>query len=489
MLNSQKPNVIVMVLDAVRARAVSAYGKSAETTPHLDAFAAENALFKRAFSAATWTIPSHASLLTGLYLSQHRIESTRGDRYFNDTIVTLPTALHSHGYRTAAFSQNYLFSPKYHLGGFHEFHDSDKLRNSHPHPLLRAVRWLSHTSGTLRNSAALLYLRKMTELRVFLETMSHWIEGVHEKTPFFLMANIANAHYPWAPPPAMLWHTLGFKVRHFRNRELFAPHPYQFNSGKHRITNTHRLFWLALYNAAVAHVDQEVGRFLRKLRQWKGWQNTIVVITADHGEMLGDHQDIFGHMLALHDNLIHVPLIIRHPSYPGRTVVEGVVQNLDLYSSVLEWTGTPTAAIPTAQLQRPPFSAAMESPHDVRGVVFAEEDYSDSYNPVPGLLRVNPAMDPKKYPSQQISVRTATHKYIWAEKGAEKFHNLITDPEENLNLLDGDTIAEPTVLKELRQTLDIWRSGLQFFPPNSISNVAKVDVVTLNRLRSLGYIE
>jgi arylsulfatase A-like enzyme len=485
--NFQHPNIIVLILDAVRARNISAYGGRPGTTPYLDAFAAENVLFKRAFSPGTWTIPTHASLLTGLYLSQHRIESTKADRCFNDAIVTLPTAMHSHGYRTAAFSQNFLFSPKYKLGEFHEFHDMDELWESHP--LSRGIPWTSYESGGWQNSVVIRYIRKLIGLRHFLNSMGNWIEALNEETPYFLMANITNAHYPWAPPPELLWRAMGFKVRLFRNRELFSPNPFQFNSGKRKVTKTHRQFWLALYNASVSHVDREVGRFLRRLRRWKGWQNTIVVVTADHGEMLGDYQDMFGHMLSLHDNLIHVPLIIRHPAYSGPISVERVVQNLDLYTSVIEWTGRSTVTIPAAQLQRPGLSAAMEAPHDPGGVAFAEEDYSDSYNPLPGLMRVNPKMDPKKYPQRQISVHKATHKYIWAGDQPGKFYNLVSDPEESRNLIDSDDIAEQTVLRELHQTLETWRSGLEYFPPKPVDEVANVDAVTLERLRDLGYID
>jgi arylsulfatase A-like enzyme len=485
--NDRRPNVIVLILDAVRARNISAYGGPPGATPHLDAFAAENVLFKRAFSPGTWTIPTHASLLTGLYLSQHRIESTKADRCFNDAIVALPSALHSHGYRTVAFSQNFLFSPKYQFGEFDEFHDMDEVMKSHP--LLGGVRWTSNESGGLQNSAVIRYIRKLTGLRRFLDAMYDWIEAQREGTPFFLMANVANAHYPWAPPPELFWRAIGFKLGLLRNRELFAPNPFQFNSGKRQVTKTHRHVWLALYNAAVSHIDREVGRFLRRLRRWRGWENTIIVVTADHGEMLGDYQGMFGHMLSLNDNLLHVPLIIRHPACPGPIIVERVVQNLDLYTSILEWTGCPTATIPAAQLQRPGLSVAMQAPHDLDGVAFAEEDYSDSYNPVPGLRRVNPRMDPKKYPERQISVRTATHKYIWASDQPGKFYNLTSDPEENRNLMDGDTIAEQTTLSELHQALETWRAGLEYFPPKPVNDVSNVDPVTLERLRDLGYVE
>jgi arylsulfatase A-like enzyme len=113
--SKEKPHIILIVLDAVRARNMSAYGYPISTTPYIDGFANNNLLFRRAYAPATWTIPTHASLLTGLYLSQHRIENVNRDRSFNKAIVTLPQLLRSSGYQTAAFSQNLLFSAEHHL--------------------------------------------------------------------------------------------------------------------------------------------------------------------------------------------------------------------------------------------------------------------------------------------------------------------------------------------------------------------------------------
>jgi arylsulfatase A-like enzyme len=214
-----------------------------------------------------------------------------------------------------------------------------------------------------------------------------------------------------------------------------------------------------------------------------------VVITADHGEMLGDHQDLVGHMLSLHDNLLHVPLIIRHPAYSKGLVVERVVQNLDLYSSILEWTGCPTDAIPAAQLQRPGLSNAMQDPNASEGVAFAEEDYTDSYDPRGGLRRANPKMEPAKFPRHQLCVHSSTHKYIWSDDRPGELYDLRSDPDENINLIDVHTPAEQTVLKDLRQKLNTWRAELRTFPPNLVNDAPQVDAVTMDRLRSLGYVE
>jgi arylsulfatase A-like enzyme len=485
---ASQPNILVLILDAVRAGNVSGYGYPLETTPRLDAFAAQGILFRRAFAPATWTIPTHASMLSGLYLSQHRIESARYKRNFDDRVVPLPKVLHSAGYRTAAFSQNLLFGPDRWQDGFEEFHEVDAVLDSRPVP--RFVQGMARRSKGLRRRVAG-YARKVIAPRLLLDDLLDWIEAGDSTVPFFVMANITTAHYAWAPPPGILLRHLGSSPRNLLKQEMTTLRPFAFNSGRRRVTPSHRQMWHSLYDAAIMHADREVGRFLERLRRWSGWQNTIVVVTADHGELLGDYRDIVGHTLSLHDNLLHVPLIIRHPGYTPGLVVEGVVQTLDLYPSALEWAGVLQSGsgvldVPAAQVQRPALSTAIEAADDPGGYAFAEEDYTDSYDILGGLLEVNPDMDPTTYPRQQIAVRSATHKYIWCDDRPGEFYDLGADPGEHHNLIDSEAEGDRMILAELQEVLQVWRAGLEIFPPRPVSG--ETDAAVTDRLRALGYV-
>jgi arylsulfatase A-like enzyme len=475
-----------LILDTLRARNVSSYGYPILTTPHLDAFARQSLLFRRAFSAATWTVPSHASLLSGLYISQHRIESINGNRRFNAEIVTLPEALRSHGYRTAAFSQNLLFSPQNHLDqGFDEFYSVEELLSSH-----RMTRLIQRLSGDSPRQVRLVarYLRKMIAPRLLLDNMLAWIKTWDRKTPFFLFANVLSPHFPWTLPPGFLPHGEGFKLKYLLNYDfLTLKKQWEFNSGKRQVTDAHRRVWHTLYDAAIRHVDSEIGRFIERLRQSPGWEETIFIVTSDHGEMMGDYRGIVGHVLSLHDNLIHVPLIIRHPDYlPGLTV-EGVVQTLDLYPSLLEWARVPAEGVPSPQLQRPPLSKAISAANDPSGYAFAEEDYTDSYDIIGKLLQVNPAADPNQYPRQQIAVRSASHKYIWYNDRPGELFDIGSDPLEEHNLIDGGNSTVQPVVHELQGALETWRANLKLFPPQQVDGNGVIDPVMLEHLRALGY--
>jgi len=477
----QCPNIIILILDAVRAKHLSCYGYSKSTTPCLDAFADESVLFLRAFSPATWTIPTHASILSGLYLSQHRIENVKADRLFNESIVTLPIALQSCGYHTSAFSQNMLFSPQHHLGDFDEFYSLESLLGSRL--LTRIVQRVSSGLATPGQRIAR-YARKVMAPRIMLDAVFHWVTSDIAKRPFSLMVNLANAHYPWAPPPDLLLRQVGFKPKYLLKGEFVTLDPFQYNSGKRKVTEMQRKIWRSLYDAAIMHLDREVGRFLRRLQRWQGWSDTIIVVTSDHGEGLGDYRDIVGHTLSLHDNIIHVPLIVRHPDYPPRRKVERVVQTIDLFSSAMEWAGFPRERVPPAQLQRTSLSSAVSDADNPGGFAFAEEDYTDSYNVLEGLRGVNPAMDHGKYPRQQICCRSATHKFIWCDDREGEFYNLVTDPEEKRNLISTSDPVEQSILDEHRRTLEAWRNSLEIFPPRPADGSPEIDSSTIERIES-----
>jgi arylsulfatase A-like enzyme len=481
------PHIIILILDTLRTHNMSGYGYPKITSPHLDALAAEGVLFQRAFSAATWTVPSHASLLSGLYISQHRLESIQGTRRFNEKIVPLPKALHGQGYKTAAFSQNMLFSPDNHLEeGFDEFHDVEELLASRPF-----TKIVQRLSGGSRNSVRLVsrYVRKMIAPRLLLDNLFDWIVSNHGKQPYFVMANVLAPHFPWTLPLQYLPRGEAFHLKYLLKPEYVTlKKQWEFNSGKRPVTQKHQEVWASLYDASIRHVDSEVGRFVERLRKVDGWENTILVVTSDHGEMLGDYRGIVGHMLCLHDNLIHVPLILRHPGYPKGLRVEGVVQTMDLYPSVLEWAGVPTREIPAAQLQRPSLSQAVADPENPSGMAFSEEDYTDSYDLPKKLIEVNPEMDPGRYPGQQIAIRTANYKYIWYNDRPPELFDMEKNLPEEVDLLKGGDAQVKARAEGLQAVLDEWRNGLQLFPPRQLAISKDIDPIVIERLRALGYV-
>jgi arylsulfatase A-like enzyme len=305
-----------------------------------------------------------------------------------------------------------------------------------------------------------------------------------QSRPFFVMANITNTHYHWAPPPDLLWRELGLGIPGLRSAELRTLQPWQFNSRRKQVTDHHRHVWQALYDASIRHVDREWRRFLRKLQKKAVWGELILLVTADHGELLGDHRNIVGHMLSLHDHLLHVPLIVQHPDYPGSQVIDNVVQTVDLYSSVLEWSGLDRPEVPGAQLQCLPLSSALGGPRE--RLAFAEEDYTDSYDPVSALERSNPAFDASAvYPEKRVAVHDGTYKLIWNNRGTPELFHVAADPQEAENLAQQDFVIP--IRAKLEAALAEWERNKVVFPPQEMT-MSGQDPQMNAHLRALGYL-
>ncbi len=469
-------NVIVIIVDALRARNTSCYGYSRPTTPFLERLAAESTQFQHAYTNAAWTIPAHASLLSGLYQRQHGLENIKGTRRFNEQIAPLPAILRRRGYKTVAFSQNPLFSPDY---GFDFFDEHFHRELNAP---ARGKKGMARLGDVARR-----YWSKQKGLRSFLDEVQDWIRARGEDEPFFLLANVVPVHFPWAPPPRLLLSQLRGDLRYAANAEYFTPNPWRFNAGLLKMSPRHKRVWSALYDAATMHVDGELQRFVAGLKRSGKWENSVLVITADHGEMLGEPAEILGHTLTLHDNIMQVPLIVHHPDYPPGVKVEGVVQTLDLFASTLEWSGAGREGVPAAQLLRRSISEAVAQPAVRSGLAFAEEDFSGSHDVLRGLMRVNPKMDPRRYPRRQMAVHSGQHKYVWYDDRPAQLFDLALDPDERR-----DVAGRPGyegVTGELVAALAAWQDDLPLFLPRTLAEAPEEDVEVRERLKALGYIE
>ena len=297
------PNILVIMVDTLRADHLSAYRYSRETSPNFDRIASQGVLFENAISAASWTLPSHASLLTGRYPTVHGWQNVHpmpwmgwGRRALHG-LPTLGEALQSEGYRTAAFSANQLyFTSNVGLGrGFMRFEDYFQspaamflstlygrefdrvyLHRTEKSKITRGLRAIGLTS--------LLDDRKRAS-EVNREALA-WIDK--GQRPFLAFLNYIDVHdatllqWPHSPPR---WGNRGH---------------------------------IDAYDSAISYVDAEIGDFMHQLEQRGLDKDTLVIITSDHGEGLGEHRMQY-HGIGLFREQIHVPLVIRYPGHipPG----------------------------------------------------------------------------------------------------------------------------------------------------------------------------
>jgi len=324
----EAPNVLLIVLDTVRAQSLSLYGYARPTTPELERWAKRGVMFERAVSTAPWTLPSHASMFTGCLPYEH---SADWSTPLDTTHPTLAEVLGAHGYLSAGFVANLIYC-NYARGlnrGFIYYEDYPTspgqviLSSS----LGRAVA----SNNTLRN--ALGYhevLNRKTAADVntdFLRWLSH--QG---RRPFFVFLNYMDAHEPYLPPGPF-----DVQFGHQRPRGHFWHSPVDAGRmDKWKMSAQELQVERDAYDGAIAYLDHHLGRLFAGLEKGGVLEKTLVIITSDHGEEFGEH-GLFGHGVSLYLPSLHVPLLISFPSrVPAGTRVREPVSLRDLPATVLD---------------------------------------------------------------------------------------------------------------------------------------------------------
>jgi arylsulfatase A-like enzyme len=411
---AEAPNVLVIVMDTVRADHLSLDGYARRTTPHIDAWAAEGVVFDNAWSSTSWTLPSHASLLTGLPAYRHGAD--RGGRLDNRFPV-LPEVLARHGYVTGAFIANTIWlNPQYGFDrGFHRFrvHTAygDASRTVWGRKLYSTlVEERGRHAWTVRKSAAHVNA-----------DLLEWVDGNPER-PFFALLNYFDVHDPYQPPPP---HDTQFSGPSPDTREEKRPYRRSIN----------------LYDGLIAYVDAQIGHLRQELERRGLARNTVVVITADHGESLGDHNEP-QHGRNLHRPVLRVPMVVIAPGLgPGGQHIRTAVGIEQIPATVVELLrlqqGSPFPGDPMTR--------------------WLDGAAADGAAPVLGELKqVGGALAAK-------SLIGSRWQYIWnAPDSREELYDLGRDPRETENLIDVAEMSATRLdfrkrLHAIFPDLGIWR--------------------------------
>jgi arylsulfatase A-like enzyme len=310
-------NVLLIILDTVRAANLSVYGYHRETTPNLARLALRGVRFDQAFSAAPWTLPSHASLITGHW--PHEL-SADWEAALDQRQLTLAEYFDSRGYATGGFVANVGYcSWEFGLNrGFAHYQDFPV----NWHAVLESSsigRQMDRSyliRGLIKSDQHLVRVAAPAINQGFLE----WLDHTRGK-PFFAMLNFYDAHGPYLPPPPF--------DRRFsaegRDRNLSPLHRFIARPSRTMPPADMVEGEMAQYDGALAYLDQELGRLLEALQTRGVLDNTIIVITADHGEEFGEH-GVFDHGNSLYRPAVHVPLLIVAPGMvpPSRHVAQEV---------------------------------------------------------------------------------------------------------------------------------------------------------------------
>ena len=464
---SGKPNIIFIVLDTLRRDGLSAYGNPRETSPHLDQFSEGATLFTHAIAPAQWTTPSHISMFTGLYPSMHRV--TQGDSQLASSICTLPELLSKAGYTTIAFSNNPLvgvldnglrrgFDHFYNYAGAAPNRPLD-LNNS---GLQRAVterfrRLARRMENQFARSDRLFSLSMLPWLvplwtrlinykghtrQSINDTIDYWRLNANgsARRPLFVFLNLMGSHLPYNPARE----SVGRVAPELVNDKHAHAFIRRFNTDAARwscppdppLRDWQRLTLKAFHNAEIASQDVHLGSLLRGIAKPGSREKTLVIIAADHGEVHGNH-DFFGHGFSVHQELVHVPLIIYGNPFPAGKIVSQTVSTRRIFHTVLEAAEVNLAQQEKALESRAHLLSLSHLAHDSHdaemGIAFSE-----AFPPrtiLSMLQRRNPQLiDRLKLDEVHRALHDGGNKLIVIGKNVDALYNIDEDPAEKNNL-------------------------------------------------------
>ena len=479
----RRPNVLWIVWDAVRADHLGLYGAERETTPFLDEWTRGARVFDDCLSTAGYTLPSHASMFTGLLPSEHCADNRT--KRLDDRYTTIAEVLRSVGYQT------YLYSANPHIssgGNFQQGFDvaqhpwsprfferaaaivrsklPDEDQSSELGPRFRDAEqgkaklsvWNIKAAGELAEEAAL-----------------GWLRTVDRRRPFFVFLNYMEAHRPYIPPRRYRERTMSPEqiAKSYTVDRSWVP-MWEYTFGLRDFTEEEIELTRATYDATLVELDELFGNLIENLEREGYLDDTVVILTADHGEHLGE-QHMLDHQYSVYQPLLRVPLVVHYPRRftPGRE--ERPVMNFDIFPTLLELAG---AEPPIGQQPR---AVSLLAPGAERSR-FAEEPASSGVG-IHMVRERHPDWDPSPWQRRLRAWVDGRYKYIWGSDERRALYDLSVDPLERRDL----SAEQTETLQSMNASLDAYYASLNLCDPEA--SFQSVPPEQYEMLKGLGYIE
>jgi arylsulfatase A-like enzyme len=424
--------VLLVTLDTVRADHLSTYGYERETSPNLTRLAAEGVRFDHVVSTAPWTLPSHASFMTGQAPAVHGAHHESW--VLSNDAVTLAERFQEGGWRTAGFSANPFVTRSTGLAqGFDRF------------------RRIRHLEGKDVSAGALDFIATGPE-------------------PWFVFLNYMEAHMPYGKVPDdainRYWPARGARLRGVVLQQQLAKFRYECGLEKPSPNKIERL--IAAYDAAITHLDTLLGELIEALREQRA--RTLIVVLSDHGELLGEHGRV-EHQFSLLEPLLRVPLILSWPGrIPAGQVIEAPISLADVHGMILRVAGLEPGASSADPL------GLGDTP---RGDLLAEY-----YRPGRVLRRFREQSPEcaRRLDRRLTSVQRGALKLVWGSDGSRWLYDLESDPGEQRNL----AAERPDVVAELERAVEDRQALARESPVPEAA--PELDAEARKQLRELGYL-
>ena len=393
-------NVLLISIDTCRADHLSCYGYESQTTPNIDAVAAEGTLFENVIAPIPETLPSHSSMLTGTIPPYHGVHANISGYLADESNITLPEILKDAGFTTGAIISAAVLNSQFGIAqGFDDYYE----RFENP-----AKGELGQQSSGSKTTAEAL----------------NWLERNKDKR-FFFFLHYFDPHAPYAPP------------------EPFASR-----------------FGADLYAGEIAYTDHCIGRVLAKLKELGLYDSTLIVITSDHGEMLGEHGEST-HMYFIYQGAIRVPLIFKLPGQNKAVRIKSIAGLIDIVPSVCRLLD-------------------IKTPKNIQGVDLFARSKDNNTSGQDRYIYCQSLMPTKYKANSLLGIVNSRYKYIQTTRA--ELYDLVEDPLEFHNLATEQHQRARIMKDKLAQVLE------QTVRKVSGGNKLKMDPEAHKQLEALGYV-
>jgi arylsulfatase A-like enzyme len=482
-------NVVIIIMDTARADVVeSVLSKQQDATP--DSPVVDSTLFRRTYTSAPWTLPSHASLFTGTPPSKHGAHAKH--KHLEDTLTTLPEVLQNQGYETVAVSNNTWISEDFGFHrGFETFYKTWQYVQSST-DLGRIARQKEGFAKVTEAAKALFEGNPITNLtnaiygQFFRKKeddgaartnawITNWLADRDNSRPFFLFVNYLEPHLEYSPPRSHAEEHLPEDVTYEDAMEV-PQDAWGYIADEVELTDNDLEILRALYKSEIAYLAEKITEVIDVLKQQAEWEDTLFILTSDHGENIGEH-DLMDHQYALYDTLLHVPLYVHGGPFEDNRV-DDFVQLLDIPPTILD----------ILDIDAP------EAREQFQGTSFHPDERETREYAVAEYISPQPSMDALErrigdlpnhvhaYDRSLRAIRTDRYKYIRGSDGSRELYDLKFDPGETTDIAN----EREDIVSNLDSKLDEWL--------DSFTSVHHTDTVSMNddtkaRLEDLGYLQ
>ena len=494
-----RPNVLFLVMDTARAQSALP-SENPGVMPNLESFQDGATTFTDAITSAPWTLPSHASMFTGQYTTDHRTNA--GSVMFEPQVTPLAEQLRQSGYETMAISNNTWISPEFGFNvGFDHFYCGWELLKGGVN-LQDIVR--DNCSRIQQFKSIVDELTFNNFYRTILNTVYAWgyhrrydygakftnyrIRRLLSKTwdqsqPFFMFVNYLEPHLTYDPPKPYRYEHVPDDLSRDQ-LESVPQEQWKFLAGGVDMDEDDFRALEALYEGELSYLDYRLGKLFDFLRSEGILDETLVFVVGDHGENIGDH-GLMDHQYCLNDTLLRVPLIVRHPELvPSGWKTDALVELRDLYPTILDLCDINVSLDESVSS----FSLGEDGYIDETTVGDREFVFAEYTVPQPDLDELRSRTDDEETLAFLDSldqslrcIRTDKWKLIHSTNNSQQLYNLETDSGETTDV----AADNPEVVDDLKE---IMESRLDPLEESSKPQLTEMDSGTRDRLSDLGYI-